>query len=348
MMGRGKNVYASVKSYSQRGKLLRREDYQTLSESRNLDELVTRMRNTIYEKVVADAPKPYTARGIESVIREHLAFLHYNIGRTAGKPPILDAYYIRFMVSNLKAILKGKVLGKTQEEIESHINLRAEEMVKQRDIVVKALVAKDLEEAVAGLNMTRFGEEISKAAAAYGEGGSIQVFDTYFDKIVYQHLSRARRSVRSMDITKIIDLDIDAYNLLAVIRGKFWGLDEAQMEDLLVAPTASAPRDLLVRMMATETVGDAINELSGTKYKKLIPQTENEMDMVAEFERALEREAYTVCLRSFTKMFSFATIIGIMKLTSYEIGNLAAIAYAVEQGIPSKTVMPKLVLGADA
>ena len=57
-MSRTKNVYASVKSYSQRGKLLRREDYQTLSESRNLDELVTRMRNTIYEKVVADAPKP--------------------------------------------------------------------------------------------------------------------------------------------------------------------------------------------------------------------------------------------------------------------------------------------------
>ena len=346
-MSRAKNVYASVKSYSQRGKLLRREDYQTLSESRNLDELVTRMRNTIYEKVVSDAPKPYTARGIESVIRGHLAFLHYNISRTAGKSPILDAYYMRFIVSNLKAILKGKALGKTQEEIESHLNLRAEELMKQRDIVVKALVAKDLEEAVANLGPTRFGEDIARAAAAYGDGGNIQVFDTYFDKIVYQHLGRARRHTWDMSVTKIVDLDIDAYNLLGVIRGKFWGLDEARMEDLLVTPTASAPRDLLSRMMAAETVRDALNELAGTKYKSLVPQTENEMDAVAEFERALERETYAASLRSFTKMFGFATIIGITKLTAYEIGNLAAIAFAVEQGIPPKTVMSKLVLGAE-
>lgn len=346
-MGRAKNVYASVKSYSQRGKLLRKEDYQTLAESRNMDELVTRMRNTIYEKVVSDAPKPYTARGIESAIRGHLAFLHYNISRTAGKAPILDAYYMRFIVSNLKAILKGKVLNKTQEEIESHLNLRAEELLKQRDIVVKALVAKDLEEAVASLGPTRFGEEIARAAAAYGDGGNIQVFDTYFDKIVYQQLGRARKHSWDMDVTKIVDLDIDAYNLLGVIRGKFWGLDEARIDDLLVTPTASAPRDLLTRMMAGETVRDALNELAGTKYKNLVSQAENDMDAVAEFERALERETYSASLRSFTKMFGFATIIGITKLTAYETGNLAAIAFAVEQGIPAKTVMSKLVLGSE-
>ena len=44
----GKNVYASVKSYSQRGKLLNRADFQTLAESRDLEELMTRIKNTIY------------------------------------------------------------------------------------------------------------------------------------------------------------------------------------------------------------------------------------------------------------------------------------------------------------
>ena len=39
----GKNVYASVKSYSQRGKLLSRADYQTLAESRDLDEILLPM-----------------------------------------------------------------------------------------------------------------------------------------------------------------------------------------------------------------------------------------------------------------------------------------------------------------
>ncbi|MXY61017.1 MAG: V-type ATPase subunit [Cenarchaeum sp. SB0665_bin_23] len=347
-MGNSKNVYASVKSYSQRGKLFIRDDYQTLAESRNLDELITRLRNTKYEPVMADIPKPYTAHGIESVIRGHLASLHYGITKTVGNSPILDAYYMRFIVTNLKAILKGKVLGKAQEDIESYINLRAEELVKQRDVVIKALVAKDLEEAVASLSSTKFGDDVSRAAAAYSDVGNIQVFDTYFDKIVYQNLSRALRQSRDRHVIKIVSPDLDSYNLLSVIRGKFWGLDESTMEDLLVPPTQSAPRDLLSKMMAAGDVRDALNEVSNSKYRHLIPQTENEMDAVAEFERALEREIYTTSIKSFTRMFSFATIIGITKLTAYEIRNLAAISFAVEQGIDHKTVMSKLILPTEA
>ena len=73
------------------------------------------------------------------------------------------------MTWNLKLILKGKVLGKSQEEIEPHINLHAEELIKQRDVILKALVAKDLEETVASLSGTVFGEEIAKAVAAYND-----------------------------------------------------------------------------------------------------------------------------------------------------------------------------------
>ena len=216
--------------------------------------------------------------------------------------------------------------------------------MKQRDIVIKALVAKDLEEAVASLSSTKFGEDVSRAAAAYAEVGNIQVFDTYFDKIVYQHLGRALRKSRDWNVIKIVSPDIDSYNLLSVIRGKFWGLDESIMEDLVVTPTSSAPKDLLSKMMVAGTVRDALNEVSNSRYKHLIPQVENEMDAVAEFERALEREIYAASIKSFTKMFSFATIIGITKLTGYEIRNLAAISFAVEQNIDPKIVMSKLIL----
>lgn len=36
-------VYAGVKSYSLKGKLLTKKDFETLAESRDLDELVTRI-----------------------------------------------------------------------------------------------------------------------------------------------------------------------------------------------------------------------------------------------------------------------------------------------------------------
>jgi V/A-type H+-transporting ATPase subunit C len=337
-MGGSKNVYASVKSYSKRGKLLKKSDFQTLAESRDLDELMTRIKNTIYGDSVADVQKPYTSQGIESALRSHLADTHYSIAKTSGNSGVLDAYYMKFIVSNLKSILKGKVLGKPQEEIETHINLHAEELIKQRDVVIKALVAKDLEEAVASLNSVEFGEEIAKAAALYSEKKNIQIFDTYFDKILIQHLASAMKNYADKDSTKLVGMDVDFYNILSVIRGKFWGLQEEQIQDLIVSQTPTA-KDLLGRMIAAATIRDAFNELSNTKYKSLIPQTENDLDAIAEFERAFEMAIYQTALRSFTKMFSFATIVGITKLTAFEVRNLAAIAFAVEQKIPTETTM---------
>ena len=341
-MGGSKNVYASVKSYSKRGKLLKKSDFQTLAESRDLDELMTRIKNTVYGEAVSEVEKPYTSLGIESALRSYLADVHYSIAKTAGESRILDAYYLKFIISNLKQILKGKVLGKSQEEIETHINLHAEELIKQRDIVVKALVAKDLEEAVASLNQGEFGEEIAKAAALYEDKKNIQIFDTYFDKILYLRLVKALKS-GDIDASKLIGMDIDFYNILSVIRGKFWGLDEQQIQDLIIIQSPAA-KELLGRMVSADTVRDSLDELSNTKYKDLIPQAENELDAIAEFERAFEMAIYQASLNSFTKMFSLATTVGITKLTAYEVRNLAAIAYAVEQKIPTETTMSKLIL----
>ena len=96
--------------------------------------------------------------------------------------------------------------------------------------------------------------------------------------------------------------------------------------------------------MSAASVRDAFAELSNTKYKSLIPEVENELDAVAEFERAFEMSLYHSSARAFTKMFSFATIIGITKLTAFEVRNMAAIAYAVEQKIPTETTMSKMIL----
>ena len=342
-MGGSKNVYASVKAYSKRGKLLTKSDFQTLAESRDLEELMTRIKNTVYSDAVADVQKPYTSQSIESALRSQLADIHYSIAKTSGNSGVLDAYYMKFIVSNLKLILKGKVLGKSQEELETHINLHAEELIKQRDVVIKALVAKDLEEAVASLNSVQFGDEIAKAAALYNERENIQIFDTYFDKILFQHLSGAMKNYADKEATKLVAMDIDFYNILSTVRGKFWGLQEEQIQDLIIS-TGPSGKELLGRMMAAATVRDAFNELSSTKYKELIPQTENELDAVAEFERAFEMLIYRTSLRSFTKMFSFATIVGITKLTAFEVRNLAAIAFAIEQNIPTETTMSKLIL----
>ena len=145
-------------------------------------------------------------------------------------------------------------------------------------------------------------------------------------------------------MTRLVSMDIDFYNILSVIRGRFWNLDERQIQDLLVTPTPGASKDLLSRMIGAASVKDALAELAGTRYAGLVPQSDDEMDAIATFERSFETAIFGACNNVFTKMFSFATTVGITKLTTFEVQNLAAIAYAVEQSIPAETVMSKLIV----
>jgi V/A-type H+/Na+-transporting ATPase subunit C len=343
-MGGSQKVFSSVKSYSKRGQLLPKSEFQTLSESRDLDELMTRIKNTTYADAVSKISKPYTSEKIESALRSQLADIHYSISKSGGGSKVLEAFYLKFIITNLKLILKGRVLGKSQEEIEPRLNLHAEELIKQRDIVLKALVAKDLEEIVSSLNSTIFGEDIAKAVAIYNDKKNIQIFDTYFDKILIKQLSASLRISGDKDLARPVGMNIDFYNILSILRGKFWGLDEQQIQDLLVSSTSGAPKDLLGRMIAAESVKDALNELTSTPYKEMIPQTENDIDAISEFERAFEMAIYKGAKNTFTRMFSTATSVGITILTSYEVRNLASIAFAVEQKIPSQTTMSKIII----
>ena len=342
--GRSQRVFATVKSFSQRGKLLSKAELQTLAESRDLDELITRIKNTKYADSVAKVVKPYTAATIESALRSKLADIHYSIAKNAGDSDILDAYYLKFIISNLKMILKGKALGKTQEEIEPYLNLHAEELIKQRDVVIKSLVAKDLEEAVASLATIEFGEETSKAVAIYNDKKNIQVFDVFLDKILYKQLGKAIKNSHDKDLVKLVGMDIDFYNVMSILRGKFWNIDEEQIKDLIVSHTSSVPRDLLGKMISSDSVRGVMDELASSRYRDLIPQTENELDAVSELEHNFEMAIFRAVNRSFTKMFRFSTIVGITKLTSYEVRNIAAIAFAVEQKIDPQTTMSRLII----
>ena len=344
--GSSQKIFVTVKSYSKRGQLLKRADFQTLAESRDLDELVTRIKNTKYIDAVNGVSKPYTAEKLEMALRANLAEEQYKIAKASGNSKILDAFFQKFIITNLKLILKGKILGKSQDEISTYFNMHAEELTIQRDTVVIALVAKDLEEAVSSLGSSPFSAEIQKAVELYNETKNVQAFDVYFDKMLYQNISRALRSENDQDVSHVYGMEIDFFNVMSIVRGKFWGLDDDKVGDLLVTSTVNLPNQILDRMMAAESVKDALDELSITRYKDLIPETEDEVEAMGKFEHAFEMEYYHAINGAFSKMFSFGTVVGISKLIGYEVRNISAIAFAVEQKIPVETTMSKLIVKA--
>ena len=162
--------------------------------------------------------------------------------------------------------------------------------------------------------------------------------------MLYQNISKTLRSENDQDISHVFGMEIDFFNVMSVVRGKFWGLDDERIQDLSCSATLNIPNQVMDRMRAAESVKDALDELSSTRYKDLIPETEDEVEAIAEFEHAFEMGYYKAINGSFSKMFSFATVIGISKLIGYEVRNIGAIAFAVEQKIPVETTMSKLII----
>ncbi len=235
-------------------------------------------------------------------------------------------------------------MGKTYEELLPKVNLRAEELVGRRDLVVKALVSKDFDEAVNSLAGSEFGEDARKAAQAYKEKGDVRVFDVYLDHAFYKSLDRAVIfESKLQDTSKVAGVDVDSYNVLAVLRGKFWGLSPSEVNDLIVT-TGRVSKDVLQRMINTEKIQEAIGELTGTAYKELIPRSAaNDIDAIMQLEAAFEKESLKRIMNSYRTVFTVANLLASVKLMAFEIRNLAAIAAGVEQKISSDKILASLV-----
>lgn len=338
-------IFGTVLAHSMRGKMLSKTELQTLAESRDVEELVTRMKNTIYLDALAKLTKPFTAEKVEGALREHLVNTHAKMVTLASGAGVLNAYFVRYVTWNLKIVLKGKALGRTYEELLPKVNLRAEELVGRRDLVVKALVAKDFDEAVASLQGSEFGEDARKAATAFKEKGDVRVFDTYLDHAFYKSLDKSMFSESKLqDVQKLVTVDIDTYNVLAVLRAKYWGLSAAETNDLIVTTTTKITRDTLQKMINVEKIQEAIGELSNTAYRDLVPKSAaNDIDAIMQLEAGFERASIRRIMASFRTVFTLGNLLASLKLMSFEIRNLAAIAAGVEQKIPVDKIMASLI-----
>jgi V/A-type H+/Na+-transporting ATPase subunit C len=338
-------IFGTVLSHGLRGRMLSKNELHTLAESRDIDELVTRMKNTVYLDALAKLPKPYTAEKAESALREYLVNVHAKLVNISGGSGILYAYFTKYITWNLKLILKGKALGKSYEELLPKINLRAEELVGRRDLVVKALVAQDFDEAVSVLSGSEFFEQASKAAAAYKEKKDLRLFDIYLDHVFYKTLDKAMKSeTQDPDIKRVVSVDIDSYNVLAVLRGKYWGLSSTDINELIVTTTPKVTRETLQKLMNAEKISEAASELGDTVYREIIPQNvSDDIDIIMQLEAGFEGIGLKRVFSAFRSVFSVAIMLAALKLIMIEIRNLSAIISGVEQKVPHDLIVSRLV-----
>src|SRR6266498_428097 len=338
-------IFGIVLSHGLRGRMLTKGELQTLAESRDMEELVTRIKNTVYLDAFAKLSRPYNAEKIEGALREYLVNTHAKMVNVTGGAGILNAYFVKYITWNLKIVLKGKALGKSYEELLPKINLRAEELVGRRDLVVKALVSKNLDEAISTIAGSEFADDVTKAATIYKDKGDVRIFDVYLDHVFYHDLGRAMNTEsQSMEAKNIVSVDIDSYNVLAILRGKFWNLSPDEINNLMVTSTSKVTKEAIQKMINAEKISEAFAELSNTVYKDIVPQNPtSDIDSILQIEKGFEQIGLKRAQSAFRTMFSVGIVLAALKLIMIEVRNLSAIASGIEQKIPGETILAKLI-----
>ena len=346
-------IYVGTKAFAIRGALLDGPTVQKLAESTSMDELINRLRSTAYADSLASLSPPFNARRIELALRERLAVVHHSITQGAGRYKLLELYYLKNIAWDLKLALKARALNRTYEETVEYLDMKAEELVGRRDLVVKVLSAKDVNEAVTILSGSEFSSDAEKALSSYSAKGEIRFFDVYIDHAVLSAISReyslnpslyASRSANVNGVNELVALDVDSYNVLGVLRSKLWGLTEPEVQELIITPARRVPLSTLTSMATADSVTEAV-KLMESSYRFPLQGAQNDEELIDMVEDGFAKETRDASALAFVwQVLSPGTILGLIKLLEFEISNLSAIAIGVEAGIDPKKIISRLKL----
>jgi V/A-type H+/Na+-transporting ATPase subunit C len=343
-------TYVGTKAFALKGTLLDGASVQKLAESTALDELVNRLRSTSYADSLSGMSPPYNARRIELALRERLAAVHHSITQGAGRYGILQLYYLKNIAWDLKLALKARALNRSYEETVEYLDMKAEELVRRRDLIVKVLSAKDVNEAVTMLSGSEFHSDVERALAAYNTKGEIRFFDVYIDHAVLSAISREyslnpklySKSADVNGVAELVALDIDSYNVLSVLRSKLWGLGEAEIQELLITPARRVQLPVLTSMTGADSVTEAVKLLESA-YRFPLQGIQNDEELIDQVEDGFAKQMKETASLAFVwQGLSPGTILALIKLMEFEVSNLAAIAIGVEAGMEQKKILSKL------
>ena len=346
-------TYVGTKAFAIKGALLDGPTVQKLAESTSMDELINRLRSTAYADSLSGLSPPFNARRIELALRERLAKAHHSITQGAGRYKILQLYYLKNIAWDLKLALKARALGRTYEETIEYLDMKAEELVGRRDLIVKVLSAKDVNEAVTMLSGSEFSSDAEKALSRYAAKGEIRFFDVYIDHAVLSAISReyslnpklyTSKAADVNGVSELVALDVDSYNVLSVLRSKLWGLTESEVQELVITPARRVSLPTLTSMATADSAADAV-KLMESSYRFPLQGAQGDEELIDMVEDGFARETREASALAFVwQGLGPGTILGLIKLLEIEVGNLSAIAIGVEAGMDPKKIISRLKL----
>ena len=335
---------------AERGKLLSEAKLKTLTESKNLSELATQLRDTSYQEQLVKVSLPLTSRKLERAFHENLISTYVKIIKNSPKnaSKYLRLYLLRFEVENIKALIKATNAKLSLEQKLGRIYLPAEDYLKNRSVIEETAKAPDIKQIVKALKKTDYAPALNMGLQSYEEDGSTTCLDVLLDKTFYEKLHDSYESLPKKEKPHAhfyASTENDSFTLLTLLRGKNLNYDANWLR--LAVPPNNFYLDMeTVEAMVTATDFESALKIAlESHYAGFFAKAQSPEEIIANAEKAFKKAVLQHAKASkIPENFNIGAPLAFMTQKEAEVHNLTALSSGVEAAIKPEDIQRQLLL----
>lgn len=339
--------YSNARIRALKSSLLDRKFFDELIKVSNSKELLNVLQRTAYKEDLSQASLD-TSNEIDLIEFSLVKNLHRNIkliSKISPKQalPVLNTIFERYDLLNLKTILLSNHLNKENKEIKKLLI----EPINLSQAKLNELIEKDsVQKTVNVLKSTEYFFVLYPKLKKYSESNEIQPLLQALDVYYFQKLSSNISLGFSRDeriIYSLIKSEIDAKNIMNILRLKTNEVDKQKIKELLI-PNGNIKLEFLQKLVAEKEIQKIVIMLkSYYDLSDALEEFQKDSSLI-HFELALEnlrvKKALSALRRS---VLSIGTIYGFLYLKEQEILNIKKVLRAKEFNLSKEETEKMLV-----
>ena len=334
--------YVVLRTHARIADLLTQEQMQTLADTRDIDEFLTKIEDTPYESITLDdESRPDIA--LERVFyRKFIERIEKIVELTPEKIGefLMGYYQMRFEVVNLKRILRGKFSNATEDEIKlSLIPISAYQVASYEEMVK----ADSLESVVDMLRGTPYAK-VSEQMGLYKEHDALWPLELMLNYLNASAILEAVEKLPTRDrriVRKLVELETDIENVLIAIKQRGNKGKTLNVEELFSA-TYGISVSHLNDIIEAENIRPVIQGL-GSPYAEILgPIYEGDVALIRTYLR-LAKYDHVTASRSADE-YGFNVIMAYLVYSEIEKDNLVGLAWGKAQGLTPRELLKYVVI----
>lgn len=345
--------YANARARGRKSYFFTPAFYQELLQAYDEEEVIAKLLKTHYRQSIEQGLiRASGIKGAEEGLK--IEFIREVQEIRSWIPPalqeIFDLVIERWDIFNLKAILRGKHFGATNEEIieslfpAGHLSKGALEFLAMQASIREVIDAL----ATWGSHLAR---PLTENFKDYAENRNLALLELALDKYYYQYIFsrlRKKRDLNQQLTVEMIRREIDLVNLMTILKTRREQLDPETVQDFFIPGGKFITEEHFAKLAEVREVEDVNPLLEKTPYRIPLEAGVKEFlktDLISMIERKMEEYMLKKLIDLFrADPLSMAIIIAYLWSKYNEVVNLRIILRGKAVGMSEQAIREALVI----